>query len=199
MAILLASVGLLTMFLFLTYYLQGTLHYSALEAGIAFLPVSVGTVGGTWATSRLLTRAGPRPLMITGMLASTAGLLALTRIGVSTSYWTTVLPAEFVVGAGIGLVFVTVASTALVGVDAEDSGVASAVVSTSQQIGGSLGTALLNTVAAAATSGFAGAAAAAVVYGYQVAFLISSCIAGTGTVVVVLLVRTTTPDRKASP
>ena len=197
LAILLASIGLLTMFLFLTYYLQGTLHYSALEAGIAFLPVSVGTVGGTWATSRLLTRVGPRPLMITGMLASTAGLLALTRIGVSTSYWTTVLPAEFVVGAGIGLVFVTVASTALVGVDAEDTGVASAVVSTSQQIGGSLGTALLNTVAAAATSSFvAGNAAAALVHGYQVAFLVSACIAGAGTVVVVALVRTTTSSEK---
>ncbi len=174
-AILLVSIGLLTMFLFLTYYLQAVLHYSALKAGLAFLPTSIGTGLGTWLTSRLLIRIGARFLMISGMAASSLGLLALTRIGVSTSYWVNVLPAEFILGAGIGLVFVTVASTALVGVSDDNSGVASALVNTSQQIGGSLGTALLNTVAATVTASYLLVhptdMEAGLVHGYQAAFL----------------------------
>jgi EmrB/QacA subfamily drug resistance transporter len=123
LAALLSGTGLFGMFLFLTYYLQGTLHYSALKSGFAFLPFSAGIVIGAGLTSQLLPRFGPRNLLAPGLLLAAGGLLWFTRIGVSASYALHVLPAEIVVSIGMGLVFVTVASTALVGVADRDAGV----------------------------------------------------------------------------
>jgi EmrB/QacA subfamily drug resistance transporter len=153
-AALLSGTGLFGMFLFLTYYLQGTLRYSPLKSGFAFLPFSVGIVIGAGLTSQLLPRFGPRNLLAPGLLLAAGGLLWFTRIGANPSYALHVLPAEIVVSIGMGPVFVTVASTALVGVADRDAGVASALVNTSQQVGGSLGTALLNTIAATATANY---------------------------------------------
>lgn len=149
-----AGVGLFGMFLFLTYYLQGTLGYSALKSGIAYLPFSVGIIFAAGMASKMLPKYAPRPLMGIGFLACSIGLAWLTTIGVHTSYWAHVLPSQLVMSIGLGFAFVSLSSTALIGVADHDAGVASAMVNTTQQVGGSLGTALLNTFAASATSSY---------------------------------------------
>ncbi len=149
-----AGVGLFGMFLFLTYYLQGTLHYSALKCGIAYLPFSAGVISAAGLASKWLPKYGPRPLMGTGFLSCAIGMAWLTRIGIHTSYWIHVMPAQLIISIGLGFAFVSLSSTALIGVGNHDAGVASAMVNTTQQVGGSLGTALLNTFAASATASF---------------------------------------------
>jgi EmrB/QacA subfamily drug resistance transporter len=185
--------GLFGMFLFLTYYLQGTLHYSALKTGFAFLPFSAGIVVGATIASKLIGRAGPRNLMTFGLVISVLGLLWFAQIGVAAAYLVHVLPAEIVVSVGIGIVFVTLSSTALLGVADHDSGVASALVNATQQVGGSLGTALLNTFAAAATATYltshVHALQASLVHGYHVAFYISAAVLAFGAVASQVLVR----------
>jgi EmrB/QacA subfamily drug resistance transporter len=152
---LLVAAGLLGMFLFLTYYLQEILGYSPLKAGFAFLPFSLGVIFSAVLAGQLLPKVGPRPLMTGGFLAAGVALLWLTQIGVEPSFLVHILPAEIVMSVGLGFVFVPLASTALVGVGSgPDAGVASAMVNATQQIGGSLGTALLNTIAITATSGY---------------------------------------------
>jgi EmrB/QacA subfamily drug resistance transporter len=193
--------GLFGMFLFLTYYLQGTLHYSALKTGFAFLPFSAGIVVGATIASKLIGRAGPRNLMTFGLVISVLGLLWFARIGVAPAYLVHVLPAEIVVSVGIGIVFVTLSSTALLGVADHDSGVASALVNATQQVGGSLGTALLNTFAAAATATYltshVHALQASLVHGYHVAFYISAAVLAFGAVSSQVLVRAGVQDLPA--
>ncbi|MGB9111856.1 MAG: MFS transporter, partial [Acidimicrobiales bacterium] len=151
---LLVGMGLFGVFLFLTYYFQGTLHYSALKTGFAFLPFAGGIALAAGLASQLLPRLGPRALMGIGLTMGVAGLVWFTQIGLHAQYASHVLPAEIIVSFGLGLAFVPMSSTALVGVDHHDAGVASALVNTTQQIGGALGTALLNTVAASATASY---------------------------------------------
>jgi len=172
---LLIGLSLFGMFLFLVYYMQGTLHYSAVKSGLAFLPFSVGIVVGAGLASSLLPRIGPRPLMVGGSAAAAVGMALFTRITVDSSFVTHLLPGEVIMSLGVGFAFVALSSTALIGVEDRDAGVASALVNTAQQVGGSLGTALLNTLAASATIHYvsnhgAGSAAAGAVHGYTVAF-----------------------------
>ncbi|MDP9118474.1 MAG: MFS transporter [Actinomycetota bacterium] len=173
---LLSGLALFGMFLFLVYYMQGTLHYSAVKSGLAFLPFSAGIVVAAGIASNLLPRIGPRPLMFGGMAGAAVGMAWFTQIKVDSSFVTHVLPAEIVMSLGMGFAFVALSSTALIGVDDRDAGVASALVNTTQQIGGSLGTALLNTIAASATATYVashhGFAAQQVgnVHGYTTAF-----------------------------
>ncbi len=179
LASLLVGVGLFGTFLFLTYYLQGILHYSPLRSGVAFLPFSGGIVVSATAASRALPRLGPRLLLAGGLLVAVGGLGWFTQIGVGTSYATHVLPAEVVLSLGLGFVFVAFSSTALVGVEPHDAGVASALVNATQQVGGSLGTALLNTVAASATASYIAArhlVAQGYVHGYDVGFVVSAAV-----------------------
>ena len=175
--------GLLGMFLFLTYYLQGNLDYSALKSGFAFLPFSAGIIVAAGASSKLLPRVGPRPLMAIGFGAAALGMLSLSRITPDSIYLAHVLPAEILISLGIGLAFVPMSSTALFRVPTNDAGVSSALVNTTQQVGGSLGTALLNTVAASATAAYLATRApssanvkAAQIHGYTVGFVVgASC------------------------
>jgi EmrB/QacA subfamily drug resistance transporter len=149
-----ALAGMLGLFLFLTYYLQAVLGYSPIQAGLAFLPLAASVqVGATLIASRLLPRVGPRALMVPGLLAGAAAMVLLSRIEVASGYAGLVLPAEILLGTGMGCVFVSAIGTATYGVDPRDAGIASGVVSVAQQTGGSLGTALLNTIAAGATAG----------------------------------------------
>src|SRR3954453_20635171 len=153
---LLVGAGLFAMFLFLTYYFQVNLGYSPLQAGFAFLPFSVGIILTAGVVAQILPRVGPKPLMVPGLASAAIGMLLLTRIGQDTPYWTHVLPALVLLSVGLANVFIPASSLALFGVEPHDAGVASAVLNTSQQIGGSLGTALLNTLfAGAVTSYFA--------------------------------------------
>ncbi|MDQ1744096.1 MAG: hypothetical protein QOE23_2435, partial [Pseudonocardiales bacterium] len=155
LAIALAGIGMFAIFLFLTYYLQQTLGFSPLITGLAFLPL----VGGIITCSailipQLLPRTGPRPLVVTGQLLAAAGLLLLWRLQVASSYAGHVLPALIVMGLGLGLIFGSCFNTATSGTPQSDAGVASALVNTGQQVGGALGTALLNTIAATAASSY---------------------------------------------
>ena len=181
LAALLVGSAMLGTFLFLTYFFQGTLHYSALKTGFAFLPFSGGIILGAALASRLLPRFGPRSLMVGGLLLGAFGLIWFTRLGVDSTFAAHVLPPEVLVSFGMGVAFVPMSSTALIGVDPKDAGVASALVNTTQQVGSSLGTALLNTIAASAAAAYlvshahtSDAAKTAVVHGYTTAFSVSA-------------------------
>ena len=173
---LLVGAGLFAIFLFLTFYFQQTLGYSPLRSGFAFLPFSGGIIVGAGIVSQLLPRVGPRPLIIVGLGLAAVGMLWLTRIEATSSYLTDVLPAEVAISFGMASVFVPASSTALVGVQEHDAGIASAVLNTSQQVGGSLGLALLSTIySSAVTAQLVGdpgeAPGAAFVHGYHVTFV----------------------------
>jgi predicted MFS family arabinose efflux permease len=181
LASLLVGIAMFGTFLLLTYYLQATLHYSALKSGFAFLPFSGGIVLGATLASQLLPRVGPRVLIAGGLALGVLGLAWFTQLAVGSAYAGHVLPAEILVSVGLGVAFVPMSSTALVGVAAHDAGVASALVNTMQQVGGSLGLALLNTVAASATANYvdthaqtADSVAAGLVHGYTTAFSLST-------------------------
>jgi EmrB/QacA subfamily drug resistance transporter len=149
LAIATAGAGMFGLFLFLTYYLQLTKGFSAFETGLAFLPMSLSiapTVG--LVTTRILARTGPRPLVPTGMALSAVGMLLLTRLEPDSAYASHVLPSLILVGIGFGLTIAPSFATATYGIPPRDAGVASAMVNTSQQIGGSIGTALLSSVGA---------------------------------------------------
>jgi EmrB/QacA subfamily drug resistance transporter len=190
-----AGIGMFGVFLFLTYYLQQTLGFSPIKTGLAFLPMTgVVIVSATAATAALLPRFGPRPLVALGMALSSAGMMLLTGIGVDTSYASHVLPSLLLLGVGLGLIFAPGMSTATLGVEAADAGVASALVNTMQQVGGSLGTALLSTLAASATSTYLATRqpnpavlAAGAVHGYTVAFWVSAGIFALGAVLAAAL------------
>jgi predicted MFS family arabinose efflux permease len=186
---LLVGCAMLGTFLFLTYFLQGTLGYSALKTGFAFLPFSGGIIIGAGSASRILPKSGPRTLMLTGLTMATAGLLLFSRLGVHSGYLHVLMP-EILVSIGMGLVFVPMNSTSLYGVDPEDAGVASALVNTTQQVGGALGTAFLNTIAASATAGFLVSRVSspaelqtAAVHGYTTAFEVSALLVAMSAVV----------------
>jgi EmrB/QacA subfamily drug resistance transporter len=205
LASFLVGVALFGMFLFLTYYLQGTLHYSALKSGFAFLPFSGGIIVSATLASQFLPRVGPRTLMTFGLLLAAIGLVLFTQIGVHTSYVSHVLPGEIIMSMGMGFAFVPFSSTALIGVGDHDAGVASALVNATQQVGGSLGTSLLNTVAASATSSYlvahhhlSSATAQANVHGYTTGFLCSAILLGLATVVAATLVRAGRSDLPAA-
>ncbi|MFJ4784296.1 MFS transporter [Streptomyces sp. NPDC088794] len=144
----LAVIGMFGLFLFMTYYLQVILGYSPVKTGLAFLPLTVAIIiGSTQISARLLTRVAPRALMVPGMVLAAGGMLILTQMTVHSDYPTEILPALILMGLGMGLTFMPVFSTATAGVAPQDAGVTSATVNTSQQVGGSIGTALLNTIA----------------------------------------------------
>lgn len=158
-----AVVGMFGAFLFLTYYLQVVLGYSPLKSGLAFLPMVVGMMlGATQVAVRLLPKVPARALMVPGALIAAAAMLVLTQISVGGSYATHVLPALLMLGFGMGLVFMPAMNLATRGVKPQDAGVASAMVSTSQQVGGAIGTSLLSTIANSATANYAASHAAQV-------------------------------------
>ncbi|WP_264932914.1 MFS transporter [Streptomyces sp. A012304] len=151
----LAIIAMFGLFLFLTYYLQVVKGYSPVRTGFAFLPMIVGMItGSTQIGTRLMTRVAPRLLMGPGFLVAALGMLLLTRMEIDSSYTALLLPAMLLLGLGMGTAFMPAMSLATQGVEARDAGVASAMVNTSQQVGGAIGTALLNTVAASATTSY---------------------------------------------
>jgi EmrB/QacA subfamily drug resistance transporter len=200
LAIGIASAGIFGLLLFLTFYLQDTKGFGALETGLAFLPMSF-SIAPTVAliSTRVLPRTGPRPLVPAGMATAALGMVLLTRIGVDTAYASHVLPSLILVGSGFGLILGASFPTATADVPVGDSGVASAMVNTSQQVGGSLGTALLSTLAASATTGFlvdhgtgTELMRRAAVEGYTTAFWWAAAIFALGAVVCGTLLRSDT-------
>jgi hypothetical protein len=197
LAMLFASVGIFAVSLFLTYYLQGTLAFSPVKTGIAFLPlVAALSVTAQVANQLLLPRLGPRRIIPIGLLICAGGLLGLHSIGVHSSYVSHVLPYLLVLGVGFGLSVAPAFSTGTLGLDPEDAGVGSATLNTAQQVGGSIGTALLNTIAAdAAVSFLTGRAVTraliqqAAVRSYATAFLWSASIFVCGAVVAAVVLQ----------
>ncbi|MQY16005.1 putative MFS-type transporter EfpA [Streptomyces sp. RB5] len=149
----LAVIAMFGLFLFLTFYLQVVKEFSALKTGFAFLPMIVGMItGSTQIGARLMLRLPARALMAPGFLTAAAGMLVLSQISVDSSYWGLLAPGMLLMGLGMGTAFMPAMSLATYGVETRDAGVASAMVNTSQQVGGAIGTALLNTIAASATT-----------------------------------------------
>jgi MFS family permease len=188
-----AGAAMFAVFLFLTYYLQQGRGYSPVATGVAFLPMTAAVMASAIiATNKLRARFGPRPLVVTGMLLGATGMLYLTRLGIASSYATEILPALVVMGIGLGLVMSSSMNSATLGVEPRDAGVASATVSAMQQIGGSLGTALLSTVASSALSSYVAGAhthptrlliAHAAVHGDVTAFAWAAAIFAIGAVI----------------
>jgi EmrB/QacA subfamily drug resistance transporter len=198
LAVGIAAIAMFGTFLFLTYFLQQNLGFSPIESGLAFLPmVAVIMVTATMASTRLLPRVGPRPLVPTGMALGAAGLVLLTGIELDSSYAGSVLPGLLMMGVGFGLIMAPSMATATERVAAHDAGVASATVNTMQQIGGSIGTAFLSTMFADAVSAFTVSAgtpaqlaqAQAAVHGYTVVFWWAAGALAIGAVVTALLFR----------
>lgn len=204
LSVALAIAGMFGAFLFLTYYLQVVLRYSPVEAGLAFLPMTAASQVGSWAiASRLMPHVPPRVLMAPGALVAAAGMAVLTQLQVNNGYLSHVLPAEILLGLGIACVMVPAFSTGTQGVEPREAGIASAVVNTAQQVGGSLGTALLNTIAASATAGYLAShsldlivRAQALVHGYSVATEWGTAILVLGAVVAATMITVGKPSAR---
>ena len=207
LAMFLLAIGMFAIFLFLTFYVQQNLRFTPIQSGVGFLPmVATLMLSATTATAVLLPRFGPRPLVPTGMAIAAAGLFWLSTIGLESTYTSGVLGPLLVMGFGIGLAMAPAMSVATFGVEAHDSGVASAAVNTAQQVGGSIGTALLSTLAGnAATAYVAGKAptpqlaAEAAIESYTTAFTWAAVIFVAGAVVSGLLLRPGVPKGEAAP
>ncbi|MER5836425.1 MFS transporter [Streptomyces sp. NPDC002130] len=210
LAVLISGAGMFGVFLFLTYYLQLHLGFSPTKTGVAFLPmVGALMVMAQLGTTVLLPRLGPKTVVPLGFAVATAGMAWLTGIGVGSSYASAVLPQLVVIGVGLGLVMPSAMQLATGGVAAEDAGVASATVNAMQQVGGSVGTALLNTLAAsAATDYLAGkdpssklVRAQATIESYTTAFWWSAGFFAAGALITLVLHRRGVPqqDAEAAP
>jgi EmrB/QacA subfamily drug resistance transporter len=208
LAIALAFCSMFSAFLFLTYYLQQNLGYSPLKTGVAFLPLAAGiAVAAGAANTRLVPRFGARPLVPLGMLIAACGMFWLSHLGVGSTYGGDVVAPMVILGAGMGLTFAPAITTATTGVPDADAGVASAMVNTSQQIGGAVGTASLSTVFQSAVTRYMTARRpvtpvvrdAAVIHGYTAAFSVSCGLFLTGMVLTALLLRSGRPDSAQRP
>ncbi len=194
-AVFISGIAIFGTFLFLTFYLQQIKGESPLATGLLFLPL----IGCILITSNLssivlLPRVGPRALIATGMLLGTAGMAYLTQLSVTATYAGGVLPALLILGLGFGMIFAPAINTATTGVRRSDSGVASALVNTMQQVGGSIGTSALSTIALTATASYLvahhaspAAPAIAAIQGYTLAFAVSAGLLGAGFILAVVL------------
>jgi EmrB/QacA subfamily drug resistance transporter len=192
--------------LFLTYYFEQNLGYSAVKTGLAFLPLSVSVVAGATISTRLIARVGSRDLVVTAFAVSTVGLVIFTQIHTHSSYPGLILPAMILWGLGFGGAFVVLSNTALLGVAHSDAGVAGAMVNATQQMGGTIGVAVLNTIVASVTANFlrshhSGPAAQAVAaaHGYTIAFIVSAALLGAAGIMCLLSLPSNRSDATAEP
>jgi EmrB/QacA subfamily drug resistance transporter len=189
---LIMGTALFAMFLMLTLYMQQVLGYSAMKTGVAYLAVAGTAIIWSAVAAQLVTRLGVKPVLVTGMVALTAGLLYFTQVSVGGSYVGDLLPGFLVIGLGIGFAFVPISIAALAGVQAAEAGLASGLINTSQQIGGALGIAALSTIATSRTDDAVTAGAAlptALVDGFTAAFVVGAIIAAVGIVAALTLIR----------
>jgi EmrB/QacA subfamily drug resistance transporter len=194
----LAGSAVFAVFLFLTYFMQQNLGFSPLKTGLAFLPMTIMIVlTATTVQTRILDRTGAKPLVIAGMGLGALAMLMFSGLTPTSAYASKVLPGLVITGLAMGLVFAPAFSTATLGVRSSDAGIASAMVNTSQQVGGSIGTALLSTIFASAASSFAAGhahaanlAANAAVHGYTTAFYWAAGLFGVGLLLALLILPT---------
>jgi EmrB/QacA subfamily drug resistance transporter len=174
---LIAMAGFFSMFFFLTLYMQEVLHFSPIQAGAAYLPVTACLALASGVSSQLFARIGTRPVIVAGALLSAGGIYYLSRIPVHGSYASDVLPGLIVMALGFGAVFVGVTTAANAGVPADKAGLAAGLLSTSQQLGMALGLAILSAIATTRTHHLLAASAGrpeALTSGYQRALLVCS-------------------------
>jgi EmrB/QacA subfamily drug resistance transporter len=178
---LLLGVSAISSLFMLTLYTQQVLGYTPLQAGLAYLPLAVGVASATAVANQVVGKIGPRPLAVAGLAIAAAGMALMGHAPAAADYWSQVLPAMIVLGLGAGLSFVSITTAALESVDDSASGVASGLLSTTVQVGGALGVAVLVGVVVTqrandlVSSG--SAPLAAQVGGLQLAFLIAAAIA----------------------
>ncbi|TWH71918.1 MFS transporter [Modestobacter roseus] len=208
----LVGAGLIGAFFFLSLYFQQVLLYTPVAAGFASLPTTLGVLISAGAASGLVPRVGPKPLMVLGGLLAAAGLFTMSFLGVDTSFWALAFPGQLLLGLGLGFTFVPLSNLALVGAGEHDAGAASALLNATQQVGASIGTALLATlsvgaITAAVTDAVAagqdpadpGVGLAAQVEGYTTAFTWASVLLVVGALVSAVLIKATKEDLPTGP
>jgi MFS family permease len=181
-----------SVFLMLTLYMQNVLHYSAVQTGLAYLAIAATAILWSGLAAQLVTRIGVKPVLTTGMVFLTAGLLYFTQVSVGGNYVDNLLPGFLLMSVGLGFSFVPISIAALAGVNADDAGLASGLFNTSQQIGGALGIAVLSAVTTSVTSNHiadGAAPAAAAVDGFQAAFIGAAALAAVGILVTLTVIR----------
>ncbi|MHB8487673.1 MAG: MFS transporter [Candidatus Dormibacteria bacterium] len=197
-AMLLVAGGMFAMFFFASIYAQEVLGYSALRAGLAFLPVTLGIIAGAGLSQQLIRRVGVRAVGLTGMSIAAVGLIVLSRIPVAGTYLGDLFPGLMIMSVGMGLTFVPITLIATTNVAASDAGLASGLLNTAQQLGGAIGLAVLSTLAANTTAhtlsalGHAPSPAdgvSALVSGFHVAFLVGALLMLSGAVILAATVR----------
>jgi EmrB/QacA subfamily drug resistance transporter len=187
---LLLAAALFGLFYFCTLYLQQVLGYNALKTGVAYLPFSFAIIISSGVASRVADRIGPKPVLVGGLLVAAVGFALFTRLQAHGDYAGTVLPAMLVMGVGLGMSFVPITIAATSGVAAEDSGLASGLLNTTQQVGGSLGLAVLSAVSTSRiTSSLEGGStqAAALTHGFTEAFSLSAILCGVAAVLALVV------------
>ncbi|WP_127508812.1 MFS transporter [Actinoplanes solisilvae] len=203
LSVALAVVSMFGMFLLLSYYFQEVKGWSPVMAGLAFMPMAVmQALGATQVGARLAHRIAPRPIMVGGYLVSAAGLVLLALLDANSGFLEIAI-AEAVVGLGIGAAFMPAMSISTHGVEPKDAGVASALISSSQQVGGSIGVALLNTIATSSTASYlathGGPAAPALVHGYSAAYWLAAAFVVAAALVSAFLVNARAPKHASEP
>jgi MFS family permease len=182
-----ALAGFLPMFFFLTLYMQTVLHYSPIQTGIAYLPLTGGFIIAASISSQLFARIGTKPVVLLGSVIGAAGLYWLSRIPVDGSYVSNILPGLLVVSIGLGGVFTGLTTAANAGVGEDKAGLAAGLLNTGQQLGAALGLAILSALATARTGSLLHAGhdtvAQAATHGYQRALMAGALLMVAATVV----------------
>jgi len=198
LSVLIAGAGMFGIFLFVTYYLQTSLGYSPIQTGLAFLPmIAMLVLAAQLSTNIFVPRFGPKVMVPIGMVLAASGMALLTLLDADSSYAANILPPLMIIGFGMGSIMPASMQTATLGVDRSFAGVASATVNTSQQVGGSIGTALLNTLAATAATDYVAShtppteqvLADAAIHSYAVAYMWGAAFFAAGAVIAALLFR----------
>jgi EmrB/QacA subfamily drug resistance transporter len=198
LSVLIAGAGMFGIFLFVTYYLQTSLGYSPIQTGLAFLPmIAMLVLAAQLSTNLFVPRFGPKVMVPIGMVLAASGMALLTLLDADSSYAANILPPLMIIGFGMGSIMPASMQTATLGVDRSFAGVASATVNTSQQVGGSIGTALLNTLAATAATDYVAShtppteqvLADAAIHSYAVAYMWGAAFFAAGAVIAALLFR----------
>ena len=198
LVMLVVAAGLFAMFYFNSLYVQRVLDYSPIQAGLAFVPFTVGIVIGAGLSQTLVRTIGLRSVAMIGLVLGTVGMLLLLRLDVGGNYWIDLLPSIMVMSIGMGLTFVPVTLIATSGIDAGDAGLASGLLNTAQQIGGALGLAILSTLATSRTSDSLASVGGqptaresghALVLGFHVAYLVGAAFLAAGAVLLTLMLK----------
>jgi predicted MFS family arabinose efflux permease len=196
--LLVVVAALFGMFFFLTLYLQQVLGFSALKTGVAYLPLSLTIIGSSALASGFVDRFTPKPILLAGLLISTGGFVFLTGVSGHGDYASHVLPAMIILGTGLGMSFVPVTIAGTSGVAPGDSGLASGLLNTTQQVGGSLGLAILTSIATSRTSSALQtglALPAALTHGFTGAFVVGAILCAMGAAFTLVLL----PGRQHQP